>query len=183
MNTCARNEAIFDLNITLQVNRAFGIINLNPIGRRQTRKRRPIIRLTENLAGWLDYWGDDSPIKQYQDTVEKRLNLLGKRENEVNEDRTQVWTDLEMPKMTCYTLRHFMATIMRRASFPVSREQRSRWLGHTVKEGSRTTDNYEKFDPDYLEEPMKATDEIMRKLQNHTRRTLFAPKPEASRKK
>ena len=80
-----------------------------------------------------------------------------------------------MPEMTCYTLRHFMATNMRRASFSVSKEQRSKWLGHTVNEGSKTTDWYETFDPDYLEQPMRATDEIMRKLHKHTRRRLSAP--------
>ena len=80
-----------------------------------------------------------------------------------------------MPEMTCYTLRHFIATNMRRASIAVSREQRSKWLGHAVKEGSRTTDWYEKLDPDYLEEAMRATDEIMLKLQKHTRRQLLAP--------
>lgn len=44
-----------------------------------------------------------------------------------------------------------------------------------MKEGSKTTDWYETFDPDYLEQPMRATDEIMRKLQKHTKRRLFAP--------
>jgi len=163
LNTCARNEAIFDLVISKQVNQEAGTIDLNPIGRRQTKKRRPVIRLTTNLAAWFDHWGDDKPIKQYQDTVEKRLNRIGKGEA------------VNLPEMTCYTLRHFVATNMRRASFPVSREQRSKWLGHSVKEGSKTTDWYEKFDPDYLEEPMRATDEIMVNLQKYTTRKVLAP--------
>ena len=174
LNTCARNEAIFDLDLSKQADFEFGTIDLNPPGRRQTKKRRPVIRMTTNLAGWFQYWDVDKPITQYQDTVEKRLNRLGKTP-ELGEDGKPVRPDLKMPDMTCYTLRHFMATNMRRVSFPVSKEQRSKWLGHTVKEGSRTTDWYEKFDPDYLEEPMRATDEIMRKLQKHTHRKLFAP--------
>ncbi len=175
LNTCARNEAIFDLDISKQVNHEFGTVDLNPVGRRQTKKRRPVIRLTTNLAAWLDHWNDDKPIRQYQDTIEKRLNRMGKRENEFDKDGKQVWTAINLPEMTCYTLRHFMATNMRRASFPVSREQRSKWLGHSVKEGSKTTDWYEKFDPDYLEEPMRATDEIMVKLQQFTKRKVLAP--------
>ena len=75
-----------------------------------------------------------------------------------------------------------MATNMRRASFPVSKEQRSKWLGHSVGEGSKTTDWYEKFDPDYLEEPMRATEEIIARLQKHTKRKLFAPRTKASGK-
>jgi integrase len=175
LNTCARNEAIFDLVISKQVNQEVGTIDLNPIGRRQTKKRRPVIRLTTNLAAWFDHWGDDKPVRQYQDTVEKRLNRMGKRENEFDKEGKQVWKALKLPEMTCYTLRHFMATNMRRASFPVSREQRSKWLGHSVTEGSKTTDWYEKFDPDYLEEPMRATDEIMANLQKFTTRRVLAP--------
>jgi integrase len=163
LNTCARNEAIFDLTVSSQVDREFGTIDLNPVGRRQTKKRRPIIRMTTNLAAWFAHWGDDKPIRQYQDTVEKRLNKIGKTEK------------VGLPEMTCYTLRHFIATKLRRASFPVSREQRSKWLGHSVNEGSKTTDIYEKFDPDYLEEAMRATEEIMVQLQKHTKRNLFAP--------
>lgn len=172
LNTCARNEAIFDLRISEQVDFEFGTIDLNPKGRRQTKKRRPIIRMTTNLAAWFEHWGDDKPVRQYQDTVEKRLNRLGKPV--VDEEGNEA-PGLGMPEMTCYTLRHFMATNMRRVSFPVSKEQRSKWLGHSVNEGSKTTDWYEKFDPDYLEEPMRATEEIIAKLQKHTHRKLFAP--------
>ncbi|NEI97320.1 hypothetical protein [Rhizobium ruizarguesonis] len=112
--------------------------------------------------------------------MEKRLNKLGKPT--VAEDGTIIDVGLDMPEMTCYTLRHFMATNMRRASFPVSREQRSKWLGHKVSEGSPTTDWYEKFDPDYLEQPMRATEEIITKLQRHTKRQLFAPSTKANGK-
>jgi hypothetical protein len=181
LNTCARNEAIFDLDISKQANYEFGTLDLNPIGRRQTKKRRPVIRMTTNLQAWFQHWGDDKPIRQYQDTVEKRLNAMGKRGDEFK-DGVRVWTALNMPEMTCYTIRHFMATNMRRASFPVSKEQRSKWLGHAVGEGSKTTDWYEKFDPDYLEQPMRATEEIIAKLQKHTNRKLLAPKTKAAGK-
>lgn len=181
LNTCARNEAVFDLDISKQANYEFGTLDLNPIGRRQTKKRRPVIRMTTNLQAWFQHWGDDKPIRQYQDTVEKRLNAMGKRGDEFK-DGARVWTALNMPEMTCYTIRHFMATNMRRASFPVSKEQRSKWLGHAVGEGSKTTDWYEKFDPDYLEQPMRATEEIIAKLQKHTNRKLLAPKTKAAGK-
>lgn len=182
LNTCARNEAIFDLDISKQANYEFGTLDLNPVGRRQTKKRRPVIRMTTNLQAWFQHWGDDKPIRQYQDTVEKRLNAMGKRGDEFDEHGVRVWTALNMPEMTCYIIRHFMATNMRRASFPVSKEQRSKWLGHSVNEGSKTTDWYEKFDPDYLEQPMRATEEIIAKLQKHTKRKLFAPKTKAAGK-
>lgn len=159
LNTWARNEAIFDLVISKQVDYEFGTIDLNPPGRSQTKKKRPIVRLTIGLAAWFEQWGDDKPIRQYQDTVEKRLNKIGK--------------SIGMPKFTLYTIRHFMATQSRRTSKSVSREQRSLWLGHTVASGSKTTDWYETFDPDYLEGPMRATEEIIRKLGEHTVKPLF----------
>ena len=174
LNTAARNEAIFDLRVDGQVDFNSGTIDLNPPGRRQTKKRRPVIRLTTGLAAWLDHWGDDRPIRQYQDTVEKRLNAMGKDLQPRDQDG-RLLAPLSMPDMTCYTLRHFIATNMRRAGIEVSREQRSKWLGHVVAEGSRTTDWYEKFDPDYLEDPMRATEMIIQKLQNHTHKSLLAP--------
>lgn len=167
LNTWARNEAIFDFRLD-QVDWEYGTLDLNPAGRKQTKKRRPHIRMTTALAAWLQHWNDHRPIRQYQDTVEKRINAIGKK--------------IGLPDMTLYVLRHFMATQSRRTSFPVSREQRSLWLGHTVKGGSSTTQWYEKFDSDYLEEPMRATEEIIRRIDKHTQKTLFAPTmhPQAS---
>lgn len=174
LNTAARNEAIFDLRVSAQVDFEFGLIDLNPPRRLQTKKRRPVLRLTTQLAAWLEHWGDDRPIAGYQDKVEKRINRIGRRDERIAPSGEVLYPGW-MPQMTCYVLRHFIGTHMRRASVPVSREQRSLWLGHAVKEGSRTTDWYEKFDPDYLEGPMRATEEIILKLQKHTTRSLLAP--------
>lgn len=161
LNTWARNEAIFDLNVEKQVDYTHGTIDLNPPNRRQTKKKRPIVRLTTGLAAWLEYWGDNKPITAHRDRIEKRVNALGKK--------------LDMPEMTIYTIRHFMATQCRRTSKPVSKEQRSEWLGHAVNTGSKTTDWYQTFDPDYLEEPMRATEEIIKKLDSLSQKSLFAP--------
>ena len=53
LNTWARPEAILDLSVRSQVDFEHGLVDLNPPSRKQTKKRRPIIRLTENLRGWL----------------------------------------------------------------------------------------------------------------------------------
>ncbi len=58
--------------------------------------------------------------------------------------------DCGVPEFTRYTVRHFMATRVRRAKPPVSAEERSQWLGHVGDRAHRTTRIYEKFDPDYL---------------------------------
>ncbi|MCY0147046.1 hypothetical protein OEG84_04755 [Hoeflea sp. G2-23] len=57
LNTWARNSAIFDMRVNAQIDFEYGLVNLNPEGRRQTKKRRPVIRLTNNLRSWLRYWG------------------------------------------------------------------------------------------------------------------------------
>jgi hypothetical protein len=56
----------------------------------------------------------------------------------------------------------------------VSREQRSLMLGHTVKEGSETTDYYESGDPWALADVALATDCIVTLLAERTERPLFA---------
>ncbi|MGB8313154.1 MAG: hypothetical protein WCE69_01560, partial [Aestuariivirga sp.] len=62
LNTWARPEAILDLSVRAQVDFEHSLIDLNPPSRKQTKKRRPIIRLTENLRGWLEHWGEDRPL-------------------------------------------------------------------------------------------------------------------------
>lgn len=62
LNTWARPEAIVDLQLRGQVDFVAGLIDLNPAGRRQTKKRRPIIKLTENLRGWFECWGENKPL-------------------------------------------------------------------------------------------------------------------------
>jgi integrase len=62
LNTWARPEAILDLSVREQVDFDAGLIDLNPPGRKQTKKKRPSIKLTENLRGWLEFWGEDKPL-------------------------------------------------------------------------------------------------------------------------
>lgn len=84
--------------------------------------------------------------------------------------------DCDLPQFSPGTIRHFMATYVRREKPPVSKEQRDVWLGHDEK---RTANSYESFDPEYLADCMQATENIIEKLQEHTSRTLFACKVRA----
>lgn len=56
LNTWARPEAVMELDLRRQVRERAGLVDLNPGGRLQTLKRRPIIRLTRNLAAWRAHW-------------------------------------------------------------------------------------------------------------------------------
>jgi integrase len=62
LNTWARPEAILDLSVRAQVDFENGLVDLNPPGRKQNKKQRPRIKLTENLRGWLEHWGADRPL-------------------------------------------------------------------------------------------------------------------------
>lgn len=60
LNTWARSESIMELDLKRQVRERAGLIDLNPPGRLQTHKRRPIIRLTGNLALWRAHWMNEA---------------------------------------------------------------------------------------------------------------------------
>src|SRR5439155_10155079 len=62
LNTWARPSAILELSIAAQVDFKAGLVRLNPPGRKQTKKVRPAIPLTDNLRGWLEDWNIDHPI-------------------------------------------------------------------------------------------------------------------------
>ncbi|RFC65057.1 hypothetical protein DYI37_04105 [Fulvimarina endophytica] len=56
LNTWARRETIEELDLSKQVSLRNGLVDLNEPGRLQTHKRRPIIRLTDNLRAWMPAW-------------------------------------------------------------------------------------------------------------------------------
>lgn len=162
LNTWARPEAVSEFDPKLQ--RANGLIYLNQADRAQTNKRRPTIVETRCLAGWLDQWGD-GPLLVFQGeqvvSVKKAIKKVG---------------------LTPGCFRHFMPTMVKRLCRNVTREQRSIWMGHTVKEGSATTANYEAEDPEFLTDVALATDFVMQQLQAKCRRPLFAIEVRLNRK-
>lgn len=166
LNTWARPEAIFDLDVSEQVDFQNGLIDLLPPGKQpQKNKRRPTIRLTDNLRGWLLHWNDAKPIR-----------FQGKPASSIHH-RTfrKIAYEAGIPEFVAYGVRHFQATRVRRVSgWTVTREERAQWLGH-VDRGHRQTEWYEKHDPDYLENVAGAIDAIMTELDQHTARSLWAP--------
>lgn len=168
LNTWARPETIIDLrDIPEMVNRRFGVLDLNPPGRRQTRKYRPKIRLTDNLRGWLDEWRDEDPEAEAPMVWDGAPITTMKRTFKRHAE------ECHLPEFTQGTIRHFMATMVRREKPPVDKEQRDVWLGHDEK---RTANAYESFDPDYLAECMHATESVIAKLQACTKRSLSSRK-------
>lgn len=169
LNTWARPEAVAEFDPKTQ--RHGGLIELNPPGRVETNKRRARIPETRCLAGWLDKWGADEPLLVYQgERVASVKKALGRT------------TAAAGVRVSPGRFRHFMATMVRRMCRSVTREQRSIWMGHVVREGSQTTNNYEADDPEFLADVALATDFVMQQLQGKCPRPLFAIETRLNRK-
>ena len=162
LHTWARNNVLFSLRVSKQVDFEFDLIDLHPHGKRRSRKRNPVIPLTPGFRRWLEHWDKDKPIGASQNRAERRLNAMG--------------DDIELPDMTVYVIRHFMATRVRAIDhIPVSEEQREEWMGHKAQSHA-TTSRYEQMDPDFLKNCALATDEVVRRIDAHMKvRSLIAP--------
>lgn len=161
LNTTARPGVILDLQAD-QLQPAHNLVDLNPTGRRQTKKYRPVVRITDNLQTWLDDWMTDRYFIQWggaQVVTTKRATQRAAKE-------------AGFPELNRYTLRHFMATYMRKRG--VTQDEVALQLGHK-RPDMKTTDRYTKFAPEYLDNAVAAIDAIMAELQDHTGKRLTAP--------
>ena len=168
LNTWARPETITELSVLKQVDWSAGVVDLNPRDRVQNKKRRPRIRLTDNLRGWLLYWDVDKPITHFGRPVTEIARRTLKK--------IAVRAGVDPAKVNRYMLRHFMAKHIRTvAGVSVSKEEREVWMGHADPK-HRQPAWYEGFDPDYLEAAKRATDSLLLELnQLCRRRSLIAP--------
>lgn len=149
MNTLCRPEAATDL-APGQRDREAGLLSLNPDGRAQTKKFRPVIRATDCLSGWLEAW---EPCERYAG-----IKSYGDLQEAFQEARDAA----KLPELVPYSIRHKMTTVLRRSSVP--EDQVSLMLGHKRPQ-FRTTAGYGEFDPSYLKEACAAVDAYMIRLQ------------------
>jgi hypothetical protein len=169
LNTGARPEAICELSVGRQVDFERGLVDLNPPGRPQNRKVRPLISLTNNLRGWLIHWKLDRPVTYFARPVIAVSNRTLKKAAE--QAGVSQWSQFNR-----YTLRHYISTRIRRVDgLTVAREERARWLGHTDPNCRTTEQWYETHDPDYLENVRQAIDAVMLRLDRLSTRPLIPP--------
>jgi hypothetical protein len=156
MATACRPEAAVDLGPKQRIPDAQAI-NLNPEGRQQNKKFRPILRCPKVLTVALNRWdkaGLDAHGGKYcgyasVDSVDSALERVCKRKH------------INLPQMSVYSIRHKVTTVMRAAGVP--REQIDRQLGH-VGAGARTTEDYGEYSPDFQRESAAAIDVWIRRL-------------------
>ena len=152
LNTGCRGDAARDLQ-PFQIDWDAGLIQLNPPGRRQTKKYRPIVPLTDFLRDYLRRLGH----------VDRYVHWHGRRVESLKTTWRAVRKAADLPAwFTPRVLRHTVGTELRRRGVPgwdVSGQ-----LGHKKGESAGTTENYAKFDPAFMARAKDAFDAWMEEL-------------------
>ena len=149
-----RGDAALDLQ-PFQVDREARLIRLNPPGRQQTKKYRPVVPLTDMLSTALE----DATGAYYVNWHGKKIGSVKKLWAKVRvAARLPAWFQ---PKV----LRHTVATELRRRGVPGW--EVSGQIGHKA---AGTSEIYAKFDPAYLGKARQALDQWAGELAEHVPR-------------
>jgi len=142
LNTLGRPDAILDLS-PFQVDLEDRRIDLNPRGRKQTKKYRPVVPITDTLMPFV------TPRNE-----SRFVNWHGKPIKSIKKVFATMVKAAELPSdITPYSLRHTMAAELRRRSVPMWEVEGL--LGH---KRAGITETYAQFDPDYLSNGSRAID-------------------------
>lgn len=154
MATACRPEAAIDLAPTSRIRDAQAI-DLNPAGRQQNKKHRPIVRAPKVLTVALNKWERDG-IGTADGTYCGYASV-----DSADSALERVCKPISLGKMSVYSIRHKVTTVMRAAGVPS--EQIDRQLGHAGG-GARTTAGYGEFSPDFQKAAAAAIDAWIRRL-------------------
>lgn len=158
-NTLARPAAVLDLAPS-QFDGPHGLLDLNPVGRTQNKKFRPIIPVTSTLMPWLQR--DVGPSGRYVSYRRKPVQSI------LHMWRlTRVEADLD-ERVTPYSIRHGLARELRKRRVPT--EQISLFLGHLPDGSAATTSIYAPYEPGFLSDAVDAIEGVMTEVRNHLRR-------------
>jgi integrase len=164
LNTLARPDAALDLG-PMQVDLKRRLAKLNPEGRKQTKKYRPVVPLSNTLLPWLS-----------QCDGLRYVLYRGKPVADAKGSFAQIASAAGINKASPYCLRHTMATELRARDVP-EWEVRG-MLGHKSRE-ARTTERYAKYRPDYLGHAVRAVDayfvDLRREFGNLVPDGVFSP--------
>ena len=134
LNTGCRGDAALDLQ-PFQIDWTDNMVRLNPAGRRQTKKFRPIVPLTRTLSAHL------KPLKD----VEFYAGWNGHRTQSIKTTWGKIRTRAKLPAWFApKVLRHTVASELRRRGVP--KWDVSGLLGHGGDGGAAITGDYAKFD-------------------------------------
>ncbi|MGL4964751.1 MAG: tyrosine-type recombinase/integrase [Inquilinus sp.] len=150
LNTLARPGAIMDLS-PFQVDVERRLVHLNPPGRRQTKKCRPTVPLTNTLAPYVQSCNASRFVNWHGEPIENIKRAFA----------TAVKAAGLPESITPYSLRHTMATELRGRAVP--EWDVKGFLGHTGS--SRVTEGYARYRPDYLSAAVQAIDSYFAEME------------------
>lgn len=167
--TGARPEAAMELT-PAQRNRDIGTLCLNPDSRVQNKKWRATVREPKALTGWLDLW--ETKLRERGESVEHVPYCDYTTVESVQTAIERIRARTKLPKLSAYSTRHKVATVMRKAK--LTKELRMLQLGHARPEGD-IEGGYGEWEPDYLQPVADALDSWWIKLAAKVKgRSLFA---------
>ncbi|MCA8889642.1 MAG: site-specific integrase, partial [Parvularculaceae bacterium] len=156
--TGARPSTVLQLT-RFQCDLERGIVDLNPPGRIQTAKRRPVIPMCRVLREWIES-ANEGPLVHYN----------GRAIEYPNQSWRRVRRSLGMSEsFTPGAMRHTVASELRRQGVPPA--QIAGLLGHTMPNW-RTTERYAKYDPRFMAETVEALDRFFDDIALRTETSL-----------
>ena len=135
------------------------LIDLNPAGRAQTKKRRPVVSMPDFLRSWIEN-APSGPLVRFR----------GKAVTKVNGS----WRDAREtaglgPDVVPYTIHHTIATELRSRGVPEM--ELAGLLGHAMP-NFRTTGRYAKYAPTHLSAGRAAIDDFVGEIGREATRSI-----------
>ena len=158
-NTLARPAAVLDIE-PAQHDSEHGLLDLNPPGRVQNKKFRPVVPVSPTLRPWLS-----QPVGKSGRYVSYRNQPIRSILHMWRITREAAGLD---ERVTPYSIRHGMAREMRKRRVPT--EQISLFLGHLPDGSAATTSIYAPYAPGFLADALEAIEEVMGEVRKHLKR-------------
>ena len=146
LGTAARPAAVLELTRE-RCDLGRGLIDLNPEGRAQTKKRRPVVPMPDFLRPWI-MQAPPGPLVRFRGKGVAKVNASWR------DARKAAGLDAEVVP---YTIRHTIATVLRTRGVPEL--ELAGLLGHAMP-NFRTTGRYAKYAPTHLSAARAAIDEF-----------------------
>lgn len=157
--TGARPEAITDLTWD-QLDFDSRLIYLNPMGRRQNKKRRPTVKMPESLARFIE----ENKVLEFHSTrrnvsnIQHVITFRGKRVRRLDLSWAKALKAAGLEDVTLYSPRTTAARWMSMQGVPL--EQIAEQLGHKMK-GYAVTYRYVGHQPDYMRDACAALGKLL----------------------
>jgi hypothetical protein len=155
-NTLARPAAILDAR-PAQFDAEHDLFDLNPPGRKQNKKFRPIVPVTQTLRPWLERSvGKSDRYVSYRGKPIRSITHMWRLTREA--------AGLD-ERVTAYSIRHGMARQLRKRGVPT--EQIKILLGHLPSGSDATTSIYAPYEPEFLKDAVAAIEDVMSEIRDH----------------